>query len=197
MSLLTLSLVLFLIMDPIGNVSSFLTMVKGIEPRKQSKIVLREMGIALLFMLLFNYLGEFIFNLLQISETTVTITSGVILFIIAVQILFPQLHGIRENIPEEEPFIIPLAIPLIAGPSLLATIMLYAHTEENLLTMLLAILIAWTGAVFVLLSARFLHRILGVNGLMACEKLMGMILVLLAVQRFLDGVNLCVSTCVP
>src|SRR5437879_3604114 len=101
MSLLTVSLVLFLIMDPIGNVSSFLTMVKGIDPARQKNIVLREMFIALAFMILFNYIGEFIFSLLQISETTVKIASGVILFIISVQILFPNLHGIREHIQEE------------------------------------------------------------------------------------------------
>jgi len=188
MSVLSISLVLFLIMDPIGNVSSFLTMVRGIEPKRQTFIVIREMLIALLFMVLFNYLGEYIFEWLQVSETTVRISSGVILFIVAVQILFPQLKGIRDNIPEEEPFIIPLAIPLIAGPALLATIMLYAHMEENLHTMLLAILVAWFASVIVLLSSRYLYRILGVNGLMACEKLMGMVLVLLAIQRFLDGV---------
>jgi multiple antibiotic resistance protein len=198
MELLTVSLVLFLIMDPIGNIASFLTMVKGIEPKKQKTIVIREMLIALAFMILFNYIGEYIFVLLDISETTVKIASGVILFIISVQILFPQLRGgMRENIPEEEPFIIPLAIPLIAGPSLLATIMLYAHMEDKLHTMLIAILIAWIAAVIVLLPARFLHRVLGVNGLMACEKLMGMVLVLLAVQRFLDGVSQCVVTCTP
>ena len=189
MSLLTISLVLFLIMDPIGNVSSFLKMVRGIDPKKQSAIVLREMLIALLVMLLFNFAGEYIFHWLQVSEATVRLSSGVILFLVSVQILFPKLNGIRESVPEEEPFIIPLAIPLITGPSLLATIMLYARIVESVPVMLFAILIAWSASVAILLSSRLLFRSLGVNGLMACEKLMGMVLVLLAVQRFLDGVS--------
>ncbi len=197
MPFMTLTLILFLIMDPIGNVSSFLTMVKGIEPKRQKFIVIREMLFALCFMLFFNFFGEFIFSLLQISETTVKIASGVILFIVSVQILFPQLHGIREGIAEGEPFIIPLAIPLIAGPSLLATIMLYARTEASISKMLFAIFIAWVLASLVLLSAGPLQRLLGRSGLMACEKLMGMVLVLLAVQRFLDGVTLCYQNCTP
>lgn len=189
MNMLSISLVLFLIMDPIGNVSSFLSMVKGIEPKKQSKIVFREMLIALFFMVCFNYFGEVIFDWLSISETTVRLTSGLILFLVALQILFPHMKGIRDKLPQEEPFIIPLAIPLIAGPSLLATIMLYAHMEESQPIMLLSILIAWAAAVVVLLSSRFLQRVLGSNGLMACERLMGMVLVLLAIQRFLDGIQ--------
>lgn len=197
MPLLTLSLILFLIMDPIGNISSFLKMVRGIDPKRQKLIVLREMFFALGFMLFFNFFGEFIFSILKISETTVMIASGVILFIASVQILFPKLHGIREEIEEGEPFIIPLAIPLIAGPSLLATIMLYARTEASLPKMLAAIFIAWGFASAVLLSARRLQKILGPAGLMACEKLMGMVLVLLAVQRFLDGISECVATCAP
>jgi len=176
-------------MDPIGNISSFLKMVHGIEPKRQSIILFREMLIALGFMMLFNFIGEFIFNLLQISETTVKLSSGVILFLIAIQILFPKQGGIRETVREEEPFIIPLAIPLIAGPSLLATIMLYARLEPSVSVMIFAILIAWFAAFIVLLSSRMMFRILGLNGLMACEKLMGMVLVLLAIQRFFDGVS--------
>jgi len=189
MPLFSIALVLFLIMDPVGNVSSYLKMMQGIESKRQKIIVLREMIIALFFMVLFNYAGEYLFGWLHISEPTIRLSSGVILFLIAIQILFPKTNSIRENIPEEEPLVVPLAIPLIAGPSLLATIMLYAHMEQSQHRMLLAILIAWAFAVAVLLSSRTLFRFLGVNGLMACEKLMGMVLVLLAVQRFLDGVS--------
>jgi multiple antibiotic resistance protein len=188
MSLFTISLVLFLIMDPIGNISSFLKMMKKVPQQKQTMVLLREMLIALALMLLFNFFGEVFFNLFEFSETTVKVASGVILFLIAVQILFPNLGTIRRNIPEEEPFIIPLAIPLIAGPSLLATIMLYAHMEHTGTTMLYAILLAWAASLAVLLSSRILARVLGENGLMGCERLMGMVLVLLAVQRFLDGI---------
>lgn len=194
MTIFSISLVLFLIMDPIGNISSFLNMVKGIPPKKQRLILIREMLIALLVMVIFNYIGEGIYDLLQISDPAVRLSSGVILFLIAVQILFPNLTGIRENLPEEEPFIIPLAIPLIAGPSVLATIMLYAHMEQSQPVMLLSILCAWVAALLVLFAAKPLYKMMGDNGLMACEKLMGMVLVLLAIQRFLDGVEQYVAT---
>ncbi|MGA8164162.1 MAG: MarC family protein [Waddliaceae bacterium] len=189
MTLFTISLVLFLIMDPIGNVSPYLSLVKELTPKRQRYILAREMLIALVTMLIFLFLGEVIFDLLHLSETTVRLSSGVILFIIALQILFPHLSSIREQLPKGEPFIIPLAIPLIAGPSLLATIMLYAHMEQTQSMMLLAIACAWIAAALILFSSVFLDRILGKKGLMACEKLMGMVLILLAMQRFLDGIE--------
>lgn len=190
MTLFSLTLILFLIMDPIGNISSYLKMVDGIERKNQNRIVFREMLIALFVMVLFNFIGEYIFNIFQISETTVRISSGLIMFLIALQILFPYLNGLRSNISKEEPFIVPLAVPLIAGPSLCATIMLFAHIEPSVTLMLKAIFLAWLASVIVLLFANNLQRILGKNGLLACERLMGMILILLAIQRFLDGIQL-------
>lgn len=194
MSFLTLTLILFLIMDPVGNVSSFLSLMKGVEKRKQIMILTREMLIALGMMLLFNFIGEGIFNILKISEITVKLSSGLILFLVALQILFPTLNSIRQTLPKGEPFIIPLAIPLIAGPALLATILLFSRAEESLLVMLGAIVVSWTAAFLVLLSSNLLYRFLGSNGLVACEKLMGMILVLLAIQRFLDGIKQFIET---
>lgn len=189
MTLLSLTLILFLIMDPIGSISPFLKMVKELPPSRQRYVVVREMLIALLVMFFFNLLGEGIFDMLEISETAVRLSSGVILFLFAVKILFPKRVSPRANLPEGEPFIIPLAIPLIAGPSLLATIMLFAHIVPGQAMMLTAILIAWFLSLIVLALAPQLHRILGNNGLMACERLMAMILVLLAIQRFMEGVK--------
>jgi multiple antibiotic resistance protein len=182
-------------MDPIGNISSFLQQLQNIVPERRSKVILREMLIALAIMIVFNYLGEFIFNVLNISETTLKLTSGAILFLVAIKILFPSIDSLRANLPDGEPFVTPLAVPLIAGPSLLATIMLFAHLESSQLTMLSAILIAWAGAVIVLLSGKRLQGILGINGLIACERLLGMVLVMLAIQRFLEGVHQFVKTC--
>lgn len=190
MSLISITLVLFLIMDPVGNISSYLNLVKELPSKRKKWIVFREMLIALTFMILFNYIGEFIFSLLELSETTVRLSSGVILFLAAVKILFPAQDSLRANLPHGEPFIIPLAVPLIAGPSLLATIMLYAHLEPSQPLMLTAILLAWIFAAIVLLLSETLQKILGNNGLMACERLMGMVLVLLAIQRFLEGIIL-------
>lgn len=195
MDLFNLALVLFLIMDPIGNISSFLKLLEEAPPKRRKAIIIREMLIALGAMVAFNFFGEFVFSILDVSETTVRLTSGAILFLVAIKILFPSIDSLRANLPTGEPFITPLAIPLIAGPSLLATIMLFAHLEPGVSTMLAAILLAWFAAVAVLLSGGYLKRIVGNNGLMACERLMGMILVLLAIQRFSEGLHQFVTTC--
>lgn len=195
MTLLNLAVILFLIMDPIGNISSFLNILRDVSPEKRKKIIIREMAIALAAMILFNYLGEIIFSALSISDTALQLTAGVILFLVAIKILFPSVDSLRANLPSGEPFITPLAIPLIAGPSLLATIMLFAHLETSQPAMLGAILLAWSAAAIILLSGARLQRIVGANGLMACERLMGMVLILLAVQRILVGLHQFVDTC--
>lgn len=190
MTLFTLSFLLFLIMDPFGNVSSYLKLVEKLPRKKQFIVAGREMLIALGFMLLFNFIGEFLFDVLHISETAIRLASGLILFLVALKILFPSIDSPRANLPEGEPFITPLAVPFIAGPALLATIMLYTHLEPSQPLMLSAIFLSWIAASAVLFSSSFLYRALGTNGLIACEKLMGMVLVLLAIERFASGVQL-------
>jgi multiple antibiotic resistance protein len=189
MTLLFLTLIFFLTMDPIGNVSPFLTMVQNIDPKRYKFIILREMSIALVVMLAFYLLGEFIFDIFHMDDTTLRLTSAVILFLTAIKILFPTSDGLRANITAEEPYIIPLAIPLTAGPSLLATILLFSNYKSAQPFMVPAIFIAWIFAVIVLLCSRFLKKYLTDNGLMACERLMGMILIMMAIQRFLEGIK--------
>lgn len=195
MSLFYLSLVLFLIMDPIGNISSFLSLLVDIPKEKRRKIIIREMLIALAVIVTFNFLGEFIFWVLEISETTLNLTSGAILFLVAIKILFPTVDSLRANLPPGEPFISPLAVPLIAGPSLLATVMLFAHLEPSVWVMLGAILISWLAAVAILLMGARLQKLLSNNGLIALERLMGMVLVMLAIQRFAEGLQQFVKIC--
>lgn len=190
MPLLNVSLVLFLIMDPLGNLSSHLSLVKELPATRQRWVILRELVIALALMLLFNYLGEHIFKFLDLSETTVRLSSGIILFLIAIKVLFTAKDNPRANLPKDEPFVFPLAVPLIAGPALLATIMLYAHLESYQSIMTPAILLAWFAAVIIFFFSHSIQRLLGTNGLTACERLMAMILVMIAVQRFLEGVLL-------
>jgi multiple antibiotic resistance protein len=190
MSLFSIAIVLFLIMDPFGNISSFLSLTQNLDSKKQHRIILREMLIALGAMIFFNYLGEFIFDVLDLTETAVRISSGVILFLIAIKILFTSADSPRANLPKGEPFISPIAIPLIAGPGLLATIMLFAHLEPYQSVMLLAILFAWAASSVILYFANPIKNLLGPNGLMAVERLVGMVLVLIAVQRFLEGIML-------
>lgn len=195
MTLFNLTVILFLIMDPIGNIPSFLNLLKDFPHEKRRKIIIREMLIALAAMLLFNFIGEYIFDILQISETTLKLTSGAILFLVAIKILFPASDSLRANLPSGEPFITPLAVPLIAGPSLLATIMLFAHLEPSQPMMLGAIVIAWLLAVGVLLAGKVLQQTIGSNALAACERLMGMVLVMLAIQRFAEGLQQFVKLC--
>lgn len=190
MSLLTLTLIMFLIMDPIGHVKSFLACLEGVSPKRQNFIIWREMFIALGFMLAFAGLGEFIFNLLAISNTTVYLASGLILFLVAIKIIFPHPDDEDIQVPAGEPFIVPMAIPMVAGPALLATIMLYSETEEHVMPMVIAICIAWLLCSIILLNSRRILGLLGTSGVTACEKLMGMVLVLISVQRFAEGVLL-------
>jgi multiple antibiotic resistance protein len=191
----TIAFILFLIMDPLGNISSFLGLVKEIPRKEVSKIVIREMLIALSIMLLFNFIGEYLFDLLHVSEKTVRITGAVILFLSAIKILFPTIDSPRNNLPPGEPYIVPLAVPLIASPALLAMIMLFAHIVPNISLMLMAILSAWLASSFLLLNANRIQKVLGANGLVAIERLMGMILVLIAIQKFLEGIQLFVKSC--
>lgn len=195
MNLFSLTVILLLIMDPIGNISSFLSQLKGIPAERRKKIIIREMFIALGAMLVFNFLGEYIFQVLGLSEKTLKIASGAILFLVAIKILFPSVDSLRANLPTGEPFITPLAIPLIAGPSLLATIMLFANLEPSQPIMLGSIILAWLFASGILLLGGRLEKFLGSNGLMACERLMGMVLVMIAIQRFGEGIQQFVKTC--
>lgn len=190
MSLFSITLVLLLIMDPVGNIASYQSLVKELPPKRQNRIILREMLIALAVMIFFNYLGDFIFDYLHLSETTLRLSSGVILFLIAIKILFTAPDSLRSNLPKGEPFIFPVAVPLIAGPGLMATLMLYSHLESSDSTMLIAILLAWSVSVIILLFSGKIQDFLGNNGLMACERLIGMVLVLISVQRFLEGILL-------
>jgi multiple antibiotic resistance protein len=189
LSLFSITVVLFIIMDPVGNIPSYLTLVKDLSPERRRYVLIREMLIALAFMLVFNFIGEYIFSILELSDTAVKLSSGLILFLTAIKILFPAANSFRMNLPKGEPFIIPLAVPLIAGPSLLATIMLYAKMETSILMMMEAIVIAWVLALLVLLAGPRLNRYLGNNGLKAFERLMAMVLVMLAIQRFMEGIQ--------
>lgn len=190
MTLAYLSIILFLIIDPMGNVSSYQKLMSKIPPERRTKVAIREMLIALGVMVVFNELGEILFHFLGLSELGLRIASGVILFIIALKILFPKSEDLRNQDLPGEPCIFPLAIPFLAGPAVLATIMLYAHLEPSQPIMLTAILIAWGASSLILFFSSFFERILGSNGLTACERLMGMVLILIAIQRLAAGVQL-------
>lgn len=174
-------------MDSIGNVPIFISILKDISPRHQRRIIARELGIALVIILLFALLGDYLLEFLAISRASILVSGGVILVIIALRMIFPRKEG-AGHLHDKEPFIVPLAIPLVAGPAVLAAVILYAgQLTRGILVS--SVVIAWGVSTFILLSSSFLKKILGDRGLTACERLMGLILVWIAVQMFMDGIS--------
>lgn len=189
MNLYTATITLILVMDPLGNIPIFLSVLKGIAPNRRSKIIVREAIFAYLILLLFLFAGQHILTGLHITEPALGIAGGIILFLIALKMIFPPHEDKREKYTGE-PFIVPMAIPLTAGPSSIATVLLLTtQYPSQLFSWFGAITIATTLCTLILLSAGPLQKLLGEKGLTALERLMGMILTTVSVQMFLDGIN--------
>jgi len=177
-------------MDPLGNVPVFLTVLKDVDPVRRDRIVIREMIISLVVLMLFLFFGQYVLKAMQISEPALSIGGGIILFLIAVKMIFPSKNGAEFN-TEREPFIVPLAIPLIAGPSALATVLLMITRDpEKMMSLAAALGIAWAATVVILLLGTHFSRFFGRRGLIAMERLMGMILTTISVEMFLGGVKM-------
>nr|WP_189401211.1 MarC family protein [Arenicella chitinivorans] len=188
MTFLSAALLLFLVMDPLGNIPLYLTALKNVEPARRVKVIMRELLIALLVMVIFLFSGQAFLSALHISEPALTATGGIILFLIAIKMIFPPANETDVK-NEEEPFIVPLAIPYVAGPSALATLLLIMNGEpEKWPVWLGALFAAWLVTGVILLAAGPLAKILRNRGLIAIERLMGMILVAIAIQMLMDGI---------
>lgn len=183
------AILLFLILDPLGNVPLFLSLLRGIAPRRQRIILARELLIALGVLFLFLFAGKAILGAMHLRQESVAIAGGIVLFLIGLKMIFPGPHS-GGQYGEGEPFIVPMAIPLIAGPSGMAAVILMASNEpERIADWSLALFIAWSATAVILFSATYLYKLLGQQVLTAVERLMGMLLVALSVQMFLDGVR--------
>ncbi|HEU4486921.1 MAG TPA: YhgN family NAAT transporter [Povalibacter sp.] len=181
---------LFLIMDPLGNVPVFLAILKDVPAQRRRRILLREVVIAYIVLLAFLFLGRYVLQVLHLEQETISIAGGIVLFLIALRMIFPAAGGLHADTPEGEPFIVPLAIPLIAGPSTLAALLLLQRIQPGATAQLfIALTIAWALTAVILLAAPYLYRILGQRGLIALERLMGMLLVMISVQMLMDGVS--------
>ena len=179
------AITLFLIMDPLGNVPIFLVVLERVAEHRRRYIILRELIIALIVMLLFLFAGPAMLRTLGISPEAVAIAGGLVLLIIAIRMIFPLRGSSVMGDDDEdhgEPLLVPLAIPLLAGPSLLATLMLRANSGNILQHTLPALLLAWAASAVILLASPFLYRIFGNRGLKAMERLMGMVLICISVQ---------------
>jgi len=189
-STLSTAFTLFLIINSLGMAPVILALLKDYAPKQQRLIMLREAIIALLFILVFKYIGEAFFSWLEIGRPSIEVAGGVILFLIALRMIFPHLKANDEmELSKEGPFIVPIAVPLLAGPGTLTTVMIQARSNPDSINMLYAIFIAWICSLLVLLAAPTLKRIIGTRGLNAFERLMGLILTLLAVQMMMHGLT--------
>lgn len=189
MTFASAAILLFLVMDPLGNVPPFVSTLAKVAPERRTRVLARELLIALAALLLFLFFGRPLLGLLGIREESLAIAGGIVLLLISLKMLFPGAVGGDEEL-EGEPFVVPLAIPLVAGPSSLATILLLAGREGADPWLLSgALLAAWAASSAILLLSPLMQRALGRRGLVALERLMGLLLVALAVQLFLDGVK--------
>jgi multiple antibiotic resistance protein len=190
MSIFSLAFSLFLLMDSIGNIPFYISFLQKVEPRRQRYIIFRELIIALMIIILFYFIGDALMTFLQIDNSSIQIAGGIILFILSLKMVFPSPHDANDGLPHDlEPFIVPLAVPLVAGPAVLAAVMIYARQETELWVMLGAILLAWGASLLILLGSSYLKKILGWRGIVAIERLMGLVLTLIAVQMFLTGLR--------
>lgn len=190
MKILTLAYTFFLLMDSVGNIPFFISLLKNLDPRRQRQIILRELFIALGVMIIFSLIGDAILSSLAIADYSLLMSGGIILFILSLKMVFPSDKEAKSDTPKEkEPFIVPLAIPLVAGPAVLAAIILYSKQEQGLFTTIPAIIVAWILTTIVLLSSSFIKRLIGTKGIVAAERLMGLLLVMLSIQMFLSGVT--------
>ncbi len=191
MTTLSAGIMLFLIMDPLGNIPFFLSLLKEVPPRRRRRVMVRELLIALGVLLVFLFGGQQFLHLLQLKPDSISIAGGIVLFLIGIRMVFPPADGggIFGKPGQGEPFIVPMAIPGVAGPSAMAALLLLTNTQPGRTAdWVLALLLAWLATSVILLSATYLFRWLGESVLTALERVMGMLLIALSVQMFMSGV---------
>jgi MarC family membrane protein len=190
MSLVSAFALLFLVIDPFGNVPFFVAALQRVAPARHRRVVARELAFALAVMVGFLFLGRPLLGVLGISEPALSLAGGVILFLIALRMVFPPAgRGAEEQI-DGEPFLVPLAVPYVAGPSVLAAeILLMSREPERWRTWLAAVVLAWLATAVIVFAGSAVAAKLGRRGLIAVERLMGMVLVAVAVQMLLSGLD--------
>ena len=191
MDWLTAFLTLLLVMDPLGNIPVFLSVLRDVDEKRRKRVLIRELLIALGILLFFLFFGKVVLDALGLQTETISIGGAIVLFIIAIRMIFPPAEGgIMGEHASGEPFIVPLAIPLVAGPSAMAFLMLLVgQNPEMMLEWTGALVAAWAVSAVILFFSTKFYQLLGDRGLVAVERLMGMILVMISVQMALDGLT--------
>ena len=189
MTTLSAALLLFLILDPLGNIPVFLSLLEPLPAKRRRWVLIRELLIALVVLFIFLWAGRYVLAAMHLRQESVSIAGGIVLFLIGLKMIFPSPEGMFGETPDGEPFIVPMAIPLVAGPSGMAAVMLFStQYPDRMLDWSLALIMAWLGTAVILFSATSLYKLLGKPVLIAVERLMGMLLVAISVQMLLDGV---------
>ena len=188
MDIFSITVTLFLIMDPFGNIPVFLPILERIPKERRRKVLVRELFLALIVIGIFTLGGKYIMAVLGLQQASVSIAGGIILFLIAIRMVFPRPDTDSSMDIDGEPLLVPLAVPLVSGPSLLAALLLFSSTGTiDLPGLLLAAFAAWAATFIILYFSTYIVDFLTRRGLVAMERLMGMILVAVAVQLFLSG----------
>src|SRR5689334_10118253 len=184
------AVLLLLVIDQFGNVPIVVSALANVPPSRRARVILRECIAAYVILLAFMFGGQTFLRWLQLSEVSLAIAGGIILFLIALRMVFRHPEGLFGDAPGEEPFLVPLAIPAIAGPSALATVMLMVSRDPaHRLAWVIALTAAMVVTTIVLVASGRLQRVLGDRGMIAVERLMGLVLTAIAVQMLLDGLR--------
>lgn len=189
-SILSTAILLTFVLDPFGNIPILLAILKDMDTKRRYRIIIREVLIGLAILLIFLFLGDEFLNIFHLETEAVTIAGGVIFFIIGLKMIFPPPKGMPIFPVDTEPMVVPIALPMIAGPSALATLILLSHNSPDKSTeTLIALLIAWAVTSGLFLVSPFLYKILKEKGLSALERLMGMLLLIMSIQMFINGLR--------
>lgn len=188
--LFSATILLVLVIDAFGNVPLVVASLRHVSPSRRLTVVLRECLFAYAILLAFMIGGKTFLTLLHLSETSLSIAGGIVLFLIALRMVFQGADQVFGDAAEGEPFLVPLAVPAIAGPSALATVMLLASRDPGRIgAWTLALTLAMVFTTVVLASAQWLERLVGPRVVIALERLTGLVLTALAVEMLLSGVR--------
>jgi len=188
--MLSTAILLFFILDPFGLIPVFVGVLARVPPERRTRVLVRELLFALVILLLFFFAGGYILGALHVSQEALTLAGAIILFLIALPMIFPSIKLSFESEGGGEPLIVPLATPMLAGPSAIAMVMLKSGGPGAWkMETLGAVVLAWLATGVVLLIGMRAAEMIGKRALIAVERLMGMLLVAISVEMFLGGVR--------
>lgn len=189
-SFISATVLLILVTDPLGNIPLFIGLLRQVDPERRRRIIIREVIFAFAILLFFLFFGRHVLEIMHVSETSLGIAGGVILFLIALKMIFPHAEGVFAHQVKGEPFLVPLAIPFIAGPSAIATVLLLVSREpQRMGEWIAALTVAMLVSAVVLGFAEKIADFLGEQVTMAFERLMGLILTAIAIEMLLNGIQ--------